>query len=336
MDEPSAREVALDPRWLPHTFDVSGAALTSVFVPPEARAELTFLSDEYYAGRFAKAAHPASDIAAAVSAAPDAPLHFIFHTSFCRSTLMANALEVPGVVTLKEPDVLINLGNRLIQSDDRANRDRLRLVMKLLSRTLEKGETVIVKPTNFANRLILPILEMNPASRAVLLYGDLEALLRSIVKRGMWGRIWGRRLFANLSKWAPLDFGFDAEQTFALTDLQVLGLAWLMQIRHFAAVAHAMGDRVMIVDSAEFLERPEDTLHSVSRFFGLRLDRDTFAQIVAGPTFARHSKFADRKFNEADTQGADATPEHEELQMVVKWVEVVASHLGAALKPDSP
>ena len=300
MAEPSAREVALDARWLPHTFDVSGQTLTSVFVPPEARAELTFLSDEYYAGRFAKAAHPASDIAAAVSGAPHAPLHFIFHTSFCRSTLMARALEVPGVVSLKEPDVLINLANRFIRNDDPANGDRLRLVLKLLSRPSEKGETVIVKPTNFANRLILPILEMNPASRAVLLYGDLGAVLRSIVKRGMWGRIWARQLFANLSNWAPLEFGFDAEQTFALTDLQALGLAWLMQIRHFAAVAQVMGDRVMIVDSAEFLERPGDTLRSVSQFFGLRVDRDTIAQVVAGPTFAKHSKFGDREFDEAE------------------------------------
>lgn len=330
MAEPSAREVALDAQWLPHTFDVSGGSLTSVFVPAEARAELTFLSDEHYAGRFAKAAHPANDIAAAVSEARDAPLHFIFHTSFCRSTLLARALDMPGVLTLKEPDVLINLANRFIQSDDRGNRERLQLVLKLLSRPPADTETVVVKPTNFANRLVLPILEASPDTRAVLLYGDVRTLLRSIVKRGMWGRIWGRQLFSNLSKWAPLHFGFDAEQTFALTDLQALGLAWLMQIRHFAAVADAMGDRVMIVDSADFLDRPEDILQSIGQLFGLSLDRETVARVVAGPTFARHSKFADREFNEADDSRED-----EEIEMVVKWVEAVASHLGVGLKPDA-
>ena len=146
----------------------------------------------------------------------------------------------------------------------------------------------------------------------------------------MWGRIWGRQLFANVSKWAPLDFGFDAEQTFTLTDLQALGLAWLMQVRQFAAVAEALPDRVMIIDSANFLEAPQDTLQSVGRFFGLQLDRDSAAQVVAGPTFAKHSKFADRDFNEAD-----GTREDEEIEMVVKWVEAVASHLGVGLKPET-
>jgi hypothetical protein len=313
---------------------MSGSSLTSVFVPPDARAELTFLSDEYFAGRFAKASHPVSDVAAAVSEARSGPLQFIFHTAFCRSTLMARALEIPGeVVSLKEPDVLINLANRFIQADDRGNRERLNLVLKLLSRPSDDGKAVVVKPTNFANRLALPILEARPDSRAVLLYGDVETLLRSITKRGMWGRIWGRQLFANLSKWTPLDFGYDAEQTFALTDLQALGLAWLMQIRHFTAVAQAMGDQVMIVDSAEFAEKPEDTLHEVAQFFGLNIARRTIAETVAGPIFARHSKFADRNFDEAAAQGAHGTPQDEEIEMVVKWVEAVASHLGVGLKP---
>jgi hypothetical protein len=299
-----------------------------------------FLSDEHFAGNFQKVAHPASAIAAQVANAAQAPMHFIFHTAFCCSTLMLKALDVPGCTFgLKEPDVLINLANRFIRSDDRPNRDRLALVLRLLSRPFEAGETIIVKPTNFANRLAIPILEARPDSRAVLLYSDVRPLLRSILKRGMWGRIWGRRLFRSAAAWSSLDFGFSQEETFVLTDLQALALAWLMQIHHFTEVARRMGDRVMLVDSVDFLANPARTLRRVSDLFKLNLAESEIAEIVNGPTFARHSKFSDldygRQERAADQNAAEAA-HSEELEMVVKWVGAVAAHLGVDLSPRRP
>ena len=339
MAEPSAREVALDPRWLPHTYDLTGSMLTSVLVPREKHSELMFLSDEHFAGQYRKATHPAAEIAAAAREAPQAPMHFIFHTAFCCSTLMLKALDVPGrTFGLKEPDVLINLANRFIRSDDAANRERLRLVLWLLARPFEKGETTIVKPTNFANRLALPALETLPESRAVLLYSDVRTLLTALLKRGMWGRIWGRRLFWSAGSWTSLALGYDAEQTFILTDLQALALGWLMQMRHFAEVAQRMGDRVMIVDSADFLAQPSGTLRAISGRFGLGMDDSTIEQVVSGPTFARHSKFSDRGYGRdvrAADQGAAEAAHQEELDMVVKWVETVAAHLRVDLNPAS-
>src|SRR5262249_32297305 len=152
------------------------------------------------------------------------------------------ALDVPArALGMSEPDVLINLANRFIRSDDVSNRERLRLVLRLLARPFDPGEAIIVKPTNFANRLLMPILEMSRESRAVLLYSDARTLLRSILKRGMWGRIWGRKLFQSAALWTSLDFGFSPEDAFVLTDLQALGLGWLMQMHQLSEVAGRMG-----------------------------------------------------------------------------------------------
>ncbi|HXS50329.1 MAG TPA: hypothetical protein VN713_09405 [Sphingomicrobium sp.] len=337
MDKGTARDVALDPQWLPHTYDQSGSMLTSVFVPRERHQELMFLSDEHFENRFPKVAHPASEIAAAVGGGAQAPIHFIFHTAFCCSTLMLKALDIPGrTFGLKEPDVLINLANRFIRSDDASNRERLALVIRLLARPFEVGETIIVKPTNFANRLILPVLDASPESRAVLLYSDVRTLLRSLLKRGMWGRIWGRRLFRSTASWTSLDFGFSDEETFILTDLQALALGWLMQVHHFSEVARRMGERVTLVDSSDFLAKPAATLLEASRFFELRLDASAVAEIADGPIFARHSKFSDRNYGRderaADHDAAESA-HHEELEMVVKWVEAVAAHLHVDLMP---
>lgn len=335
----SAREVAIDPRWLPHTYDAPGSNLTSVFVTREDHGDLMFLSDEHFQGRFPKATHPASEIAAHVGEAGQAPINFLFHSSFCCSTLMLKALDIPGrAFGLKEPDVLINLANRFIRSDDASNRERLRLVLQLLARPLDPGESIIVKPTNFANRLAMPVLETNPKCRAVLLYSDLRTLLRSILKRGMWGRIWGRRLFQSAALWTSLDFGFSKEEEFVLTDLQALGLGWLMQMHQFGELARRMGERVTIIDSADFLADPVGTLLPISDLFALGLDQSLVEEVVSGPTFSRHSKFSERGYGRAERTADHSAAEaahHEELEMVVKWVETVAAHLNVELKPAS-
>ena len=311
--------------------------LTSVFVPRERRAELTFLSDEQFKNDVRKVTHRANAIAAYLGEAPQAPVHFIFHTAFCCSTLLAKALDIRGRAhSLSEPDVLINLANRLVRSDDGANRERLRLVLRLLARPFSTGESILIKPSNFANRLVLPVLETSSDIRAVLLYSDVRSLLRSILKRGMWGRIWGRKLFRSAASWTSLDFGYSDEETFILTDLQALALGWLMQMHHFGEIARRVGERVVLVDSADFLADPAATLLRVGRLFQLDLDQAAIAAVVNGPAFARHSKFSDQDYGpeeRAADQGAAELAHHEELEMVVKWVEAVAAHMQVELRP---
>lgn len=339
MAAPNLRDVVLDPEWIPHTFNVTGTTLTFVHVPRAARDGLMFLSDEHFAGDFDKVDFPESAVAAAVGEAPRAPIHFIFHTSFCCSTLFARALDVPEATTaLKEPDVFINLGNRFIRSDDQVNRRRLELILRLLERPFAPGETVIVKPSNFGNRLLENILALRPRSNAVLLYSDVETFLRSLLKRGMFGRIFGRRLFTQLRGWSRIDFGYGPDELLQLTDVQAMALAWLMQIDHFDAIARAFGDRVVLIDSPTLLADPASAVETAQALFGLGLDRERVEAIASGPVFSRHSKFTDRQYD-AEARGKEhdaATEAHaEELQMVVKWIAAVAAHVGAPLRPGS-
>jgi len=227
--EMSAREVALDAAWLPHAFGPDGQHLTAVFVPRELRANLLFLSDGQFRGAFRKATFAAESLASACVAAPKAPIHFIFNTSFCCSTLLANALDAPGLsASLREPNILVNVAERLI-GDPMLGNAELELALRMLERPLATGEQVIVKPSNFANRLLEPVLELRPESRAVLLYSDAATYLRSIVKRGLVARINARKLYQNAASWTSLDFGFSGEDAFRQTDLQIAALAWLVQ-----------------------------------------------------------------------------------------------------------
>jgi hypothetical protein len=339
MNEVSIRDVVRNPEWLPHTYDLDGQTLTFVDVPRPARSELRFLFDEHFGGKYRKASFPIAAVAAEADSANRAPIHFIFHTSFCGSSLLAKALEIPGTATsMREPAVLINLANRLIRNNDKGNAERLELALRLLERPFSPGEAVIAKQSNFANRLVDPVLRARHASRTVLLYSDLETYLISLLKRGMWGRILGRKLFNNLMSWSALDFDMDANEILELTDMQAAALAWLMQIHHFTALAKAFGPRVMLLESSQMFAAPATTLHQVMTFFDLGLTEQDAADIAAGPIFAKHSKFSDRDYGVEERRRdleAVGNANAEELSMVTKWIESFAGHHGVSLRPSA-
>lgn len=339
MNQLSARDVALDPEWLPHTFDAEGANLTSVLVPRRARSELIFLSDRHFAGNFQKAEFPAEAMAASAAGAERAPIHFIFHSSHCCSTLLARALDVAGTASLlNEPDVLIHLSNRLIRSDDRGNRERIELVLRLLERPFAPGEKVIVKPSNFGQRVADVLLSSRPDSRAILLYSNVETLLLSLLKRGMFGRIFGRQMFAQLNEWSPLDFGYGTTELLQQTDTQIAGLAWLMQIHHLDALSRMFGDRVIVMDSRDLLADPAAALTTAQDHFRLGLDSAQIGEIVSGPVFSTHAKTPGQAYDAGarDKEHKEVSAAHaEEIAMVVQWIEAVAAQVGAPLRPGA-
>ncbi len=339
MNNVSIRDVARNPEWLPHTYGTDGQALTFVHVPRAARLELRFLFDEHFGDKFRKASSPAAAVAAEMDPANRAPLHFIFHTSLCGSSLLARALEIPGVATsLREPAILGTLAHRVIRSDEPTNADQLELVLRLLERPFCPGEVVVTKPSNFANPLLDQILRTRNPSRAVLLYSDLETYLISLLKLGIWGRILGRKLFTHLMKWSTLKLDLSADEILELSDVQVAAMAWLMQIHHFDAMAKAFGPRVMLLNSSQLFADPVAKLHEVTTFFELGMTEKDAEDIVAGPIFAKHSKDINRDYSVEERQRDLATvgkANSEEISMVVKWIESFASHHGAPLSPSA-
>lgn len=338
MRDVSLSDVIINPEWLPHTYNVDGQSLTFVEVSRAARSQLRFLFDEHFNDNFTKTIVPFEAIVTAIDPAPRAPIHFVFHTSFCGSSLLARALEMPGIVSaMREPAILINLANRLISSNDQANADRLELALRLLERPFLPGESVITKQSNFANRLIDPALRARPASRAVLLYSDLDTYLISLLKRGMWGRILGRKLFNNLTRWAPLKLEFEAAEILELTDMQVASLAWLMHIHQFGILAKEFGPRIMLLESSQMFAAPAATLHQVMSFFQLGRTEQEAEAVAAGPIFAKHSKFSDRDYSVEERQRDSEQVEKansEEISMVIKWLESYAAHHDISLRPS--
>ncbi|WP_129794063.1 hypothetical protein [Sphingosinicella sp. CPCC 101087] len=332
----SVPAILADPDWLPHTFDRSGALLDFVRLSAADRDSLAFLAEEYVGKDFAHQVLGYDKVRAATPAADAAPVHFIFHTSFCCSTLLARALAAGGGArVLREPDILMNLAQRLLRQPGPANIERLEVVLRLLSRPVPAGGTaVIVKPSNFANNLIGPMLKARPAARAVLIHSDLDAFLRAIAKKGMWGRIWVRKLFLQLGAWTDLDFGFGETERFVLSDLQAAGLCWLMQARHFRRLAEHHGpERLVLVHSDDLIARPEAVLERASALFALGWTEAQVRRAAGEDIFNRHSKSAERFGADRRAQEHERTlaAHGEEMAMVRQWVEAVAARFDTPL-----
>ena len=335
MIDTSAHAIATNPEWLPRGFDRDAKLLSSVRVPREEYARLTFVNDQYLEDRFQSVVHDRSAIEAAVRDAPGAPLHFIFHSAFCCSTLLAKALDIPGIATvITEPGILTEA--RFRYENIPGDRDQLLdLVLRLLSRPFGQDRAVVVKPSNFVNPLIGPILGRSPNSRAVLMYSDVRTLLYSVAKYGLSRRVWGRQLYVDLAKTSSLGFPSMGDAIVEKTDLQLAGLAWLMQVHHFRAVAAQLGDqRVMLLDSNRLLDRPGETLASVAAFLDLEVDAEMAGRITAGPAFTTHSKIVGTDYS-IERRAADQAQLEQtyglEVNEAATWLRATAAQLNAQI-----
>jgi hypothetical protein len=95
---------------------------------------------------------------------------------------------------------------------------------------------------------------------------------------------------------------------------------------------------VLVLDSPTLLADPAAAIDKVQTLFELGLDQSQIQAIATGPVFSKHSKFSDRDYSTyaREKEHKVATETHaEELEMVVKWIDAVASQIGAPLRPGS-
>jgi len=273
--------------------------------------------------------------AAAASSAP-APTHFIFHSAYCCSTLLARAFDYPEVASsLKEPQILNDLvGWRHRGGSPREIAPVLTDAIRLLARPFEAGEAVIIKPSNVVNGLIEPMLGLYPDARAILLHAPLRAFVTSIARKGMWGRLWVRELLSKQLTDGLVDMGFAPRDYLLLTDLQAAAVTWLAQQSLFDKLAAAVPARVRMLDSERLVAEPEAMMSRAARHFRLTLSDDAIAAIVAGE-FSREAKGGTtfEPGERAAAQRAGETSHGEEVDMVARWAEEVAKTASIPINP---
>jgi hypothetical protein len=332
-------EISHDGRWFAHRYDPEHDAVHFVRMSRAVHREATFITEEYLPTGLEMLVLPRQ---AMFDATPKTkPAHFIFHSAFCCSTVLARAFDVPGVsMGLKEPPIF----NDIVGWRHRGGvppaqvAQVLDQITSLLSRPLGDRETAIIKPSNLANGLARALLAMRKESKALLLYAPLETYLKSIAKKEMTGRLWVRDLLVKLLKEGLVDLGFTTEDYLGQTDLQVAAVGWLAQQALFARLAGEFPDRVRTLDSETLLARPDEVMRVLAELYGLALDDAMRRTIVEGPAFRTHSK-SNAAFGSAERSAeyeAAAATHGDEITKVVVWARAVADHAGLSMALPTP
>lgn len=290
-----------NPEWLPHDYDWRSDALVFAHLPRDAQRGAVFLDSRFVKAELSAPA-PVPELSVEAARENAGPMHFIFHTAFCCSTLLARALDIPGVsMGLKEPGVLASFAEYWSNSRRTPGAfAALSLTLDLLSRPLSPGETQILKPSNVVNHIVPQMLHARPDSKALILYSSLDSFLRAIARRGHEGRTFARQVYQQFAPVIPIEHGFTEADMVLLTDLQIAAQAWMMQAAYLDAIAKRFGrDSVRTLSSDRFLADTTGTLAEVGQFFDLDLDHARAAAIANGPVFNEHAKEFGRPFDAA-------------------------------------
>lgn len=325
-----------DAEWLAHRYIESEDKVRFVRVPRERHGEVPFLTDDCL-GELG----PAHDLPAAECLAQvrPGPLHFLFHSAFCGSTMLVRGFDRPGLAMgLSEPVILNDVvGFRRRGAERRAVARAADLATRLLARPFAAGEAVVVKPSNVINPLAELLLALRPDAKAVFLYAPLETFLISVARKGLGCRLWVRELAEGyLAESFLVPLGLSPAEIFRQTDLQVAAVGWLAQHRHFAGLREKLGvERVQLLDSEAMTADPAAAITAVAGHYGLAVDESTAAEIAAGPAFSRHSKSGQAYSAAARTADYSAARDAygEEIEVVLAWAEKLAETAGVALDP---
>ncbi|MEJ8567248.1 hypothetical protein [Elongatibacter sediminis] len=244
---------------------------------------------------------------------------FIFHIGHCGSTLLSRAFDASAhTLPLREPLTL----RRLPLLDAARRESLLKLVLRAHGRAFHPRQIPVIKATSICNGLIEPVLNHRPASRALLMYVDLDTYLAGMLGKHQPARDLRGHIEARLADWQSLP-GAPVLDPGSLDEARLAALAWLTGMRHLATAGAATGGRVRLLHFETFLESPEQHLKSLAAWFGL--DDDLPDLLEAWPAVSTgYSKKPDEPysaFNRRRTLHRGRLERASDIQAGLRWAE---------------
>lgn len=319
-------ELVRDHHWFPEDFHAPRQMLSFVFAEREALAREPFLDHRWNQGGVERWQVPLGDLDLQMPIGVLPAIDFLWHTSFCCSTLLARALDRPGkCLALSEPLVLVSIADAkragLIEQGWHLSR-LPEIVFRLLARPEAPGARVLVKPSNFANVLVTDAARLT-AGKSLFLYSDLESFLVSVLKSGLPLRKYVRRLFSNLIGPVRDQLPWPQAEIFQMSDMEIAALAWHLQILEFRNAWRLLGPgRAASLDCAVLLSRPAEVLRKMIAFYRLPVGETHVSDVLAAGAFGRHAKVPAEPFDaqRRAEQSAQIMRQYgDDIARVVEW-----------------
>lgn len=347
--EITAEELSHNPAWHLHDLDMQRGEMRFLEARPDTFRVSAFLDNRIaYTGDQVHG-FPLDAVAAALQRHPPPPrdVAFLFHTSFCCSSLLARALHRDGqMLALREPWVLRRLGDlkRGVLARGQAWYPQgpalLDLSLHLLSKTWEASEAVLIKPTNVSNDLADDLLALRPEACGVVLYSDLEGFLVSNLKKTAETQ---QKLPAMVELFDQ-DTRYGERLGIPLTGLdflQAVVVVWHAQrIQWQALLGSPAGPRLRTLDSAVLLARPAEVLVAAADFLGRAMPDADARSVTQGTVWNSHAKdpFSTYDSSQRDAENQEIVGRHRaDIAAALRWAEPLLSRrppeLGRPLMP---
>lgn len=262
-------------------------------------------SNPFLDNRFIGAEDPVLPVDADVlqeQAMPQTPLPgFLLHTSFCCSTLLARLLDFPGrSLALKEPLILRRLADARQNGKDGAG--LIALSVRLLFRDLNDGAAILLKPSHVALNLAAELLHCTPAAKTLLISSTLEDFMISNIKKSADTQRKVPELVERFMSASDLPTRLPPEAFEPPSFLAGVSLQWHAQQQ----IVHDLlngpsGPSIRLVQQAELLHAPAETLRAASDWLNWRIPDDAIeAQIVR--IMSKHAKATSRDYGQREKQ----------------------------------
>lgn len=310
-----------DPRWFPADLDMAGRRIALLRIDERVVEQSTFMDNRLEADSSQAVVldEAAVDAWQGAAAAPA----WLFHTSFCCSTLLARALSAPPeVMVYREPLLLRRLADA--RHEQRALLGWIERSVRLLSRPWIPDGRVLIKPTHAALNIAADLMRCTPESRSLVLTSSLDDFLESnvkktpetqsriplLVERALRAGQWHARL---------------PEAAFAPPSLiAAAGLQWAAQRELLASLARVLGSgRIRVFDASDLLADVPAMAWNAAEWLRLPINADMLHE-HSRQVATRHAKAEARAYDHV-TRAAEAalirSTFREELSRARAWLD---------------
>lgn len=295
----SVQELFRSPEWYPLTIDFKRQTLKFIRLTPEAYRDYIFLSlksalrhdEDFYEVRL-------DDVLYAGANTPKVrqPVHFILHTAYCCSTLLARYFELlPGCVVLKEPNLLAEIA--LAEGQAPQWQDSFELSARLLARTYQVNDMAVIKTHVPCNTLAQKLLQQNSDATVSFLMPPLRSFLLAVLKakdRRYRVRSWSRH-FARIAAKPPQLSEINPD---SLTDGATAAYWWMINQFLCEQLSQSpYASRMVALHADRVADFPQETIKSVAALCGRNLTEEQVDLVANHPTISRYSKDPSRPYD---------------------------------------
>jgi hypothetical protein len=325
-----AKDIVNNPDFMLYRIDIDQAELHFLEVTADTYRKSTYLDNRIQHTKERLIALPIDEVIRAFQHVPasHAPIKFLFHISFCCSTLLARALQSPGnTLVIREPWIFFQMSSvkTRMQSTGEWGKQGpalIDLMLTLLNKTYGPNEHIVIKPSNLANNVIDDVLTALPGANGILLYTDLHEFIISNLKKPDETKQKIPWLASEAAALVNYKESFPDIIPAQLPHLRAAAVFWHAQMLHFEHLLVSWPERLRVLNSRTLLENPAVTLSSVSEWLQLDLPAGHFDNIINGSVWHSHAKDPRYSYDKEskESENREMVERHsDEIEDAIAW-----------------